>query len=120
MENTNINNGTDTMVANETTVEKTERNNYKIPILSDRESDLSKINPRMWPEQISEYIDLTYQKKLEDLIEQGTDSMDPHTTYHIEGDVIWALGPKSKHEIMRGQWGKELNNTSLQELLKLF
>ena len=54
-----------------TTVEKTERNKYKIPILSDRETDLSKINPRMWCKQISGYIDL-YQKKLEELIEQGT------------------------------------------------
>ena len=74
----------------------------------------------MWWEQISEYIDLKYQKKLEELIEQGTDSMDPHTTYHIKGDAIWALGPKTKHEIMRGQWGKELKDISLQELLKLF
>ena len=53
------------------------------------------------------------------MIEQGTDSMDPHTTYHIRGAVIWALGPKSKHEIVSGQWGKELKDISLQELLKL-
>ena len=103
MDNTNINNGTDQTVANQTTVERTERNKYKIPILSDRETDLSKINPKMWREQISEYIELTYQKKLEELIEQGTDSMDPHTTYRIKGDGIWALGPEAKHEIMRGQ-----------------
>ena len=63
MESTNINNETDPTVANETTVEKTERNKYKIPILSDRETDLSEINPRVWWEQISEKIDLTYQKK---------------------------------------------------------
>ena len=94
------------MAVNQTTVERTERNKYKIPILSDRETDLSKTNPRMLWQQISEYIDLTYQKKLEEIIEQGTDSMDPHTTYHIKGDVIWALGPKAKHEIMRGQWEK--------------
>ena len=62
MENTNINNGTDPMVVNQTTVERTERNKYKVPISSDRETDLSKTNPRMWWEQISEYIDLTYQK----------------------------------------------------------
>ena len=120
MENTNINNGTDPTAVNQSTVERTERNKYKIPILSDRETDLSKTNPRMWWEQISEYIDLTYQKKLEELIEQGTDSMDPHTTYHIKGDAIWALGPKAKHEILRGQWGKELKYISLQELLRLF
>ena len=53
-------------------------------------------------------------------MEQGTDSMDPHTTYQNKGDVIWALGPKAKHEIMRGQWGNELKDISLQELLKLF
>ena len=94
MDNTNINNGTDQTEANQTTVERTERNKYKIPILSDRETDLLKVNPKMCWEQISEYIDLTYQKKLEELIEQGTDYMNPHTTYHIKGDVIWALGPK--------------------------
>ena len=120
MENTNINNGTDPMAVNQTTVERTERNKYKIPILSDRETDLSKTNPKIMWEQISEHIDLTYQKKLGELIEQGTDSMDPHTTYHIKGDVIRALGPKAKHEIMRGQWGKELKDISLQELLRLF
>ena len=117
MENTS---GSDPTAVNQTTVERTEKNKYKIPILSDRETDLSKANPRMWWEQISEYIDLTYQKKLEELLEHGTDSIDPHTTYHIKGDVIWALGPKAKHEIMRGQWGKELKDISLQELLKMF
>ena len=30
------------------------------------------------------------------------------------------MGPKAKHEIMRGQWGKKLKDISLQELLKLF
>ena len=120
MDNSNTSNAADQTVGNQTTVERTERNKYKIPILSDRETDLSKINPKMWWEQISEYIDLTYQKKLEELIELRTDSMDPHTTYHIKGDVIWALGPMAKHEIMRGQWGKELRDISLQELLKLF
>ena len=120
MENTNINNGTDPTAVNQTKVARTERKEYKVPILSDRETDLSKTNPRMWWEQISEYIDLTYQKKLEELIEQGTDSRDPHTTFHIKGHVIWALGPRAKHEITRGQWGKELEDISLQELLRLF
>ena len=117
---TSNNNETDPTAVNQTTVERTERNKYKIPILSDRETDLSKANPKMWWEQISKYIDLTYQKKQDELMEQGTDSMDPHTTYNIRGDVIWALGPKAKHEIMRGQWGKELKDICLQELLKLF
>ena len=44
----------------------------------------------------------------------------PQTVYHIKGDVIWALGPKAKHEIMRGQWGRELKDVDLSELLKLF
>ena len=88
MENTSNNNKTEPTAVNQTTVERTERNKYKIPILPDKETDLSKANPKMWWEQISEYIDLTYQKKLEELMEQGTDSMDPHTTYHIKGDVI--------------------------------
>ena len=46
--------------------------------------------------------------------------MDQHTAFHIKADVIWALGPKTKHEIMRGQWGRELKEVGLQELLKLF
>ena len=79
MENTSNNNETDPTAVNQTTVERTERK-YKIPILSDRETDLSKANPKMWWEQISEYIDLTYQKKLDELMEQGTDYMEPHTT----------------------------------------
>ena len=71
-------------------------------------------------EQISEYIDLTYQINLDELMDLGTDSLDAQIIHHIKGDVIWALGPKAKHEIMRGQWGKELKDISLQELLKLF
>ena len=47
-------------------------------------------------------------------MEQGTDSLDAQIT-HIKGDVIWALGTKAKHEIMRGQWGKEMKDISLQE-----
>ena len=54
MENTSNNNETDPTAVNQTTVERTERNKYKIPILSDRETDLSKANPKMWWEQISE------------------------------------------------------------------
>ena len=88
---------------NKTTADGTEKNKYKIPILSDRETDLTQINPRMWWEQISEYIHLTYNRILDEMMDQGTDQMDPHIVYHIKGDVIWALGPKAKHEIMRGQ-----------------
>ena len=73
------------------TIERTERNKYKSPILSDRDTDLTKINPRVWWEQMSEYIDLTYHKNLEDLMDQGTETMDAHTACHIKSDVIWAL-----------------------------
>ena len=107
-------------IMNQTTADRLEKNKYKFPILSDRETDLTKINPRMWWEQISEYIHLTYNRNLEELMDQGVDQMDPHTVYHIKGDVIWDLGPKAKHEIMRGQWGKELKDIDLPEMLKLF
>ena len=60
----------------------------------------------MWWEQISEYIHLTYNRNLEELMDQGVDQMDPHTVYHIKRDVIWALGPKAKHEIMRDNGAK--------------
>ena len=86
---------------NQTTADRTEKNKYKIPILSDRETDLTKINPRMLWEQISDYIHLTYNRNLDEMMDQGTDQMDPHTVYHIKGYVIWALGPKAKHEIER-------------------
>ena len=66
------------------------------PVLSDRDTDLTKIKPRMWWEQISEYIDLTYHKNLEDLMDQGTEAMDAHVTYHIKSA---AFGP----------WGRTLN-----------
>ena len=86
---------------NQTTADRTEKNKYKITILSDRETDLTKINPRMLWEQISDYIHLTYNRNLDEMMDQGTDQMDPHTVYHIKGYVIWALGPKAKHEIER-------------------
>ena len=49
----------------------------------------TKTKPRMWWEQISEYFDLTYHKNLEDLMNHGTEGMDAHTIYHLNG-------PKSK------------------------
>ena len=98
-----------------TTMERKEKNKYKIPFLSDRERDLTKTNPRMWWEQISEHIDLKYHKNLEDLMNHGSKGMDAHTIYHLKGDVIWDLGPKAKHEIMRGQWGRELKDGNIQE-----
>ena len=132
MENNNINpNSTEgepnsseqstRMSNNQTTSsERMEKRKYKIPILSDRETDLTKINPKMWWEQISEYIHLRYNRNLDEIIDEGIEYMDPHTVYHIKGDVIWALGPKAKHEIMRGQWGRELKDVQLPELLTLF
>ena len=52
--------------------------------------------------------------------EPGYRNHNVHTAYHIKSDVIWALGPKAKHEIMRGQWCRELKDVNLLELLKLF
>ena len=74
----------------------------------------------MWWEQISEYIHLTYNRNLDEIIDAGIEYMEPHTVYHIKGGVIWTLGPKAKHEIMRGQWGRELKDVNLPELLTLF
>ena len=107
-------------INNQTTSERAEKSKYKIPILSYRETDLTKTNPKMWWEQISEYIHLTYNRNLDEILDEGIEYMDPHTVYHIKGDVIWALGPKAKHEIMRGQWGRELKDVRLLELLTLF
>ena len=105
---------------NQTTSDWTERSKYKIPLLSERKTDLTKINPKMWWEQILEYIHLTCNRNLGELIDQGTEYMDQHTVFHIKGDVIWALGPKAKHEIMRGQWGRELQDANLPDLLTSF
>ena len=93
---------TNQRIMNQTTADRMEKNKYKIPILLDRETNLTKINPPKWWEQISEYIHLTYNRNLDEMLDQGNDQMDPHTVYHIKGVVIWALGPKAKHEIMRG------------------
>ena len=103
-----------------TTTERTEKNKYKILILSDRDTDLTKINPRMWWEQIWEHIDLTYHKNLVDLMDQSTEALDAHTAYHIKEDVTWALSPEAKQEIMRGHWERELKDGNLSKLLKLF
>ena len=53
-------------------------------------------------------------------MDQSINQKDLHTLYHIKGDVIWALGPNAKHEIMRSQWGRVLKDFDLPELLKLF
>ena len=106
-------------INNQTTSERAEKSKYKIPILSDRETDLTKTNPKMWWEQTSEYILLTYNRNLDEIIDEGVEYMDPHMVYHIKGDVIWALGPKAKHEVMRGQWGREIKDVRLPELLTL-
>ena len=103
-----------------TTSERMERSKDRTPILSDRETDLTKINPKMWWEQFSEYIHMTYNRNLGEITDESVRTMDPHTVYHIKGDAIWALGPKAKHEIMRGQCGRELKDVNLPELLTLF
>ena len=46
--------------------------------------------------------------------------MDTHRVCYIKGDVIWALGPRAKHDIMRGQWGRELKDVNLPDLLTVF
>ena len=103
-----------------TTSERMEKTKYKIPILSDRETDLTKINPKMWWERIAEYIHLTYNRNLEEIIDEGTEYLDQHAVYHIKGDVTWALGKKAEHEIMRGQWGRELKDVNQPKLLTFF
>ena len=49
-----------------TMVERMKETIYKISILSDRETDLTKTNQSMWCEQISEIIDITDQRNMED------------------------------------------------------
>ena len=66
---------------NQTMSERAEKSKYKIPILSDRETDLTKANPKMWWEQISEYILLTYNRNLDEITDEGVEYMDPHTVY---------------------------------------
>ena len=80
----------------------------------------NKNEPKNVVGKTSEYILFTYHKNLEDLMNHGNEGMDAHTIYHLKGDVIWALGPKAMHEIMRGQWGRELKDVNIQKLLKLF
>ena len=63
---------------------------------------------------------MTYNRNLGEFIDEGIEYMDQHTAYYIKGDVIWASGSKAKHEIMRGQWGRELKDVNLPEFLTLF
>ena len=59
------------MTNNQTTSERAERSKYKIPILSDRDTHLTKTNPKIWWEQISEYIHLTYNRNHDEIIDEG-------------------------------------------------
>ena len=63
----------------------------------------------MWWEQIQEYLHLTYQVNVETFPIHQTTENDETTTLReqIKGDITWALGPKAKYELMRGQWGRE-------------
>ena len=63
---------------------------------------------------------MTYNRNIDEIIDAEIECRDPHTVYHIKGDVIWALGPKAKHENMRGQWGRALKDVNLPKLLTLF
>ena len=76
---------TNQTIMNQTIADRLEKIKYKIPTLSDRETDLTKTNTRMWWEQNLEYIHLTYNRNLDELMDQGIHRMDPHTVYHIKG-----------------------------------
>ena len=49
-----------------------EKSKYKIPIFTDRNTELNKTDPKMWWEQIQQYIELTYETELEDVPENET------------------------------------------------
>ena len=65
------------IINNQTMSERAEKSKYKIPILSDRETDLTKANPKMWWKQISEYILLTYNRNLDEITDEGVEYMEP-------------------------------------------
>ena len=48
---------------NVTNAERIEKSKYKIPIFTDRTTDLDKTDPKMWWEQIQQYIELTYERE---------------------------------------------------------
>ena len=94
--------------------ERYEKSKYKIPIFTDRNTEMNKIDPKMWWEQIQQYIELTYETNLEEVPESET------LQNKIKADLSWSLGPKAKYEIMRGQWGREFKDLSLNETISLF
>ena len=95
--------------------ERNEKSKYKIPIFTDRTTDLNKTDPKMWWEQIQQYIELTYEREIEDVPENEVILQNK-----IKADISWSLGPKAKYEIMRGQWGREFKDLSLHEIITLF
>ena len=99
---------------NVTNAERIEKSKYKIPIFTDRTTDLDKTDPKMWWEQIQQYIELTYERELEQTI------TDVQIQAKIKADLSWSLGPKAKFEIMRGQWGREFKDLTLEEIVTLF
>ena len=42
--------------------------------------------------------------------------MDAHTIYHLKNDVIWALGPKAKHEIMGPRAERRQHTTTTETI----
>ena len=76
----------------------------------------------MWWEQIQEYLHLTYQIEVENFPIHEPAENDEITALReqIKGDIAWALGPKAKYEITRGQWGREFKEIPLHELVELF
>ena len=104
---------------NATNVERFEKSKYKIPIFTDRTTDLDKTDPKMWWEQIQQYIELTYERELEQTT-SGESENDVQIQSKIKADLSWSLGPKAKFEIMRGQWGREFKDLTLEETITLF
>ena len=66
---------------------------------------MTEINPRTWWEQISEYIHLTYNRNLDETMDQGTDQMDPHTVSHKGRCYLGtrSQGQTRNHERLIGQ-----------------
>ena len=99
--------------------ERFEKSKYKIPIFTDRTTDLNKTDPKMWWEQIQQYIELTYERELDQLTDELTEN-ELTIQNKIKADLSWSLGPKAKFEIMRGQWGREFKDLTLAEIITLF
>ena len=113
---------TRTTTINKTLIDSNEKSKCKIPILSERDTGLTKVNPKMWWEQIQEYTILTYQLEIEEVArpQEGDSDEIRNLREKIKGDITWTLGPKAKHNLMRGQWGREFRDISHDKIIVLF